>query len=123
MKDFSINPMDPSRAAPRPEQPVEGCEQPAVDQVEQEKETWAMPTLIKEAQQAFHGELPQLLQEHAGGEWVAYRGSQRLGIGRTKTELYRDCLRRGLERGEFLVRQIDRGNLYETDIVDVSPSL
>jgi hypothetical protein len=50
----------------------------------------------------FQEELPQLVREHAG-EWVAYQGGRRLGFARTRTELYQECLRRGLKREEFLV--------------------
>jgi hypothetical protein len=45
--------------------------------------------------QAFYRDLPQLLQERPG-QWVAYYGNQQLGFGATSTELYRECLRRGL---------------------------
>jgi hypothetical protein len=40
-------------------------------------------------------------------QWVAYHGEQRIGFARTKTELYQECLRHGLRRGEFVVRSIE----------------
>jgi hypothetical protein len=50
----------------------------------------------------FQSDYSSLIKDHAG-EWVAYRGSERLGFARTKTELYQECLHRGLNREEFLV--------------------
>ena len=34
---------------------------------------------------------------------MAYHGDERIGFARTDTELYHECLRRGLQRGEFYV--------------------
>ena len=62
--------------------------------------------LIEQAYSAFRRDLSQLLDERAG-QWVAYHGCRRVGIARTKTELYQECLRSGLKRGEFLVRSIE----------------
>jgi hypothetical protein len=63
------------------------------------------PAILREAWDAFVRDYYALEQEH-GGEWVAYHGSRRLGFARTKTELYQECFRQGLKRGEFLVCRI-----------------
>lgn len=51
------------------------------------------------AAETFNRELPSLLASNAG-QWVAYHGTERIGIGRSKTELsrlYSDvCPRRDL---------------------------
>ncbi len=65
-----------------------------------------IPFLLVQAREAFHRDLPQLLREHSR-KWVAYSGGQRLGIGSSKTQLYQECLRRGLGPGEFLVLSIE----------------
>jgi hypothetical protein len=61
---------------------------------------------IEQAYYAFRRDLGQLLEERAG-HWVAYHGYRRVGLGPTKAELYQECLRSGLKRGEFLVRCIE----------------
>jgi hypothetical protein len=65
-----------------------------------------VPPLIEQAQEAFRRDLTQLLQERPG-QWVGYAGPQRLGFAKTQTELYQECLRRGLRHDEFLVRCIE----------------
>jgi hypothetical protein len=50
--------------------------------------------------QAFYRDLPQLLQERPG-QWVAYSGNRQLGFAATSTELYRECIRRGLAPSTF----------------------
>jgi hypothetical protein len=62
--------------------------------------------LIEQAYRAFRRDLPQLLEERAG-QWVAYHGSRGVGLAATKAELYQECLRSGLKRGEFLMRSIE----------------
>ncbi len=78
---------------------------------------------IAEALATFRGELPQLLVSHRD-EWVAYRGSERLGVGRDKDELFNDCLARGVRRKDLLVRKIECGrSLVEFEVVDVPPDV
>jgi hypothetical protein len=38
---------------------------------------------------------------------VAYHGDERIGFGKTQTEVYQECFRRGLQRGEFYVGWIE----------------
>jgi hypothetical protein len=64
------------------------------------------PAMLR-AQKAFWRDLPELLKnKRIRGQWVAYHGDERVSIGRDDGELYRECLRRGLQRGEFYVDQI-----------------
>jgi hypothetical protein len=62
--------------------------------------------LGEQAWAAFQRDWPQLAQAHYG-RWVAYQGEQQLGIASTQTELYQECFRRGLQRGEFHVFGIE----------------
>jgi hypothetical protein len=52
--------------------------------------------------ETFERELPSLLVDRAD-EWISYRGDQRLGIARTRTELHRECVRQGMHVDEFLI--------------------
>src|SRR5205807_4408623 len=63
-----------------------------------------VPPIIQEAQQAFQRDLATLLRERPG-QWVAYHRDAIIGFGKTKTELYRQCLQKH-RRGEFMVRAI-----------------
>jgi hypothetical protein len=81
------------------------AEDDAIHQLELDlKETFS--PLIKQCKAAWRRNLPTLLKSHAG-QWVAYKGDQQLGIGRTKTDLFQRCLQEGLERGQFLVLRIE----------------
>jgi hypothetical protein len=63
---------------------------------------------IERSQNAFRRDLPELLRrKDLSRQWVAYHGDQRVAFGRSKTELYQECLRRGLVRGTFVVRSIE----------------
>jgi hypothetical protein len=86
-------------------------EQPAVDWLGQMPFT--IPPLIQLAQETFEHDLAELLKEREG-QWVAYHGDRQLGFGKSKTELYRECLRRGLPDDEFVVYGIepDEGDIY-----------
>jgi hypothetical protein len=78
-----------------------------------------MPPIVRQTRDMFRRELSTLLQEHPG-RWIAYGAVGRLMIGNTKTELYQECLRRGLKRDEFLVLRIEREGSREIDVpVDV----
>jgi hypothetical protein len=72
------------------------------------------PGLVQ-SRAAFRRDLPLLLEKHPE-KWVAYSGEQQLGIGATKTQLYQDCLRRGLMRGQFLVLRIEPEIAEETEL-------
>lgn len=71
---------------------------------------------IIRSQAAFRRDLPRLLSERPG-QWVAYHGDDAIGFGPTKTDIYRECIRRGLKQNEFLVRSIEP----EIDVMTVGP--
>jgi hypothetical protein len=72
----------------------------------------AIPPGILRSQQAFWHDLPELLkQKSRQRRYAAYHGDQRIGFGRTQTELYQECFRRGLAREAFYV-----GLLEERDV-------
>jgi hypothetical protein len=67
-----------------------------------------IPPQMFRSQRAFWRELPALLRDRKNrGQWVAYAGDERIGVGRTSTALYQRCLHRGLQRGEFYVGRIE----------------
>jgi hypothetical protein len=53
-------------------------------------------------------------------QWVAYHGDERVVFGRSKSDLYQECVRRGLRGGEFVVRRIEPEVPRE---VDLSPEV
>jgi hypothetical protein len=64
------------------------------------------PPLILQARAAWRRDLPTLLKTHPG-KWVAYHGNKQIDIASRKTELFQQCLRAGLERGQFVVLRIE----------------
>ena len=68
--------------------------------------TYEVAPMIERSQAAFRSDLPELMKTHYR-QWVAYHGDERVGFGRTETELYRECFRRGFKRSEFVVRSIE----------------
>jgi hypothetical protein len=64
------------------------------------------PAMLR-AQRAFWRDLPDLLKERRNRlKWVAYHGDDRVGLGKTRTELYHRCLGRGLRPGEFYIGRV-----------------
>ena len=51
------------------------------------------------------GVVVRLLEERRG-QWVAYHGERRLGIGPTPTGLYDECLRQGLPAESLVIAQV-----------------
>jgi hypothetical protein len=67
-----------------------------------------IPPGVLRSQQAFWHDLPELLKNKRNrGKWAAYHGTERVAIGRTDVEAYRECFRRGLESGEFYVGKLE----------------
>ncbi|MBW3538826.1 MAG: hypothetical protein KY476_01010 [Planctomycetes bacterium] len=62
------------------------------------------PPMITKSIAAFRRDLPELLKTHRG-QWVAYHGDERIGFGRSKTDLYEACFRGGLSRDDFVVAE------------------
>ncbi len=96
------------------------------------------PTMLR-SQKAFWHDLPELLKlKSKERQWVAYHGEERVGFGKSQTELYQECLHRGVQRGDFYVGKIEEdetppwgtleadGSLYEHkegDEKNVSPGV
>jgi hypothetical protein len=65
-------------------------------------EDLVVPEGIRRSQEAFFRDLPELLKDRRlRGKCVAYHGDERIGIARDDKKLIRECLRRGLKRGEY----------------------
>src|SRR5947199_2530600 len=58
--------------------------------------------LGEQAWAAFQRDYPQLLQQRCG-QWVAYRGDERVGFAPTASELHHECLHRRYQPHEFAV--------------------
>jgi hypothetical protein len=78
--------------------------------------------MIDEALATFRKELPSYFENHRL-DWVAYHGRKRLGFGKSKDDLFRDCLAQGFDRRSILVRKIDDDSLSESSSADASPNL
>jgi hypothetical protein len=67
-----------------------------------------LPEGIRRSQAAFFRELPELLKNRRiGGKWVAYCGDEQVKIGRTQTDVIKECNRRGLKTDEYDVFVIE----------------
>jgi hypothetical protein len=75
---------------------------------------WASE-LGKRSVLAYRRDLPQLLQERPNW-WVAYYGDERVGLAKNPAELHERCQRRGLPRGDYVVRLIEP---LPPDVVDL----
>ena len=75
-----------------------------------------IPEGVRRSQDAFFRDLPELLKDdRLRGRWVAYRGEQRVEVGRTQTEVIQECNRRGLREDEYDVFVIEpQGRVRET---------
>ena len=66
--------------------------------------------------QAVWRDLPQLLENRRNHKkWAAYHGDERVTVTRSDGDAYRECFRRGRERGEFYV------GLLEADPEGIPP--
>ncbi len=75
--------------------------------------------MIQKSIDAFRRDLPELLWTHPG-QWVAYHGDERIGFGRTETELYQRCFARGLTRDDFIVGFTEPGAFDPGDEIEVT---
>jgi len=67
----------------------------------------AIPPMILRSQMAFWRDLPGMLADRRNHrKWAAYHGEDRVAIAPSKVDAYKECLRRGLERGEFYVGKL-----------------
>jgi hypothetical protein len=73
----------------------------------EEVSSFISPQMLR-SQQGFWRDLPELLRTRRNrGKWAAYHGDRRVGIAKTKAELYQHCLASGLPRGDFYVGRIE----------------
>jgi hypothetical protein len=73
---------------------------------------------IQRSLDAFRAALPELLKNKTPEqEWVAFCGDELVCFGRTKTEVYQECLRRGLKHGTFIVWSVESEALNDEIIV------
>jgi hypothetical protein len=61
--------------------------------------------VLQEGIQSFQHDFQEISNTNPG-QWVAYRGAERVGFGESKVELLNRCLRQGLRYEELLVRMI-----------------
>jgi hypothetical protein len=83
--------------------------------------TAEIPPGIRRSQEAYWRELPTLLPKVSRKrQWVAYHGDEQIGFGRTQTELYQECYRRGLKEDGFYIGRLRPSELapWEPDIVE-----
>jgi hypothetical protein len=73
-----------------------------------------IPSMLTRSMDAFYRNLPELLKKHYG-KWVAYHGDECVGIGRSQTDLYQKCLRRGLPEDEFEIFFLTSQALYDRE--------
>ena len=67
-----------------------------------------IPPGILRSQQVFWRDLSGLLMVRRNHrKWAAYHGEERVVIARSAVDAYRECLRRGLQRGEFYVGKLE----------------
>ena len=102
-----------------PEHAVVGSEQAAPAETASNHVCGIAP-MIAQSQAAFRRDLPELLKARYRW-WVAYRGDERIGFGKTETELYKECFRRGLSEDEFVVRSIQPDAAEEIMEVEFTP--
>jgi len=85
-----------------PDQSLAGQDQlPAAEPTAEHVST--ISPMVAKSQEAFRHDLPDLLHDRYRW-WVAYHGDERIGFAKSKRELYRQCLRRGLSEDQFVVR-------------------
>jgi hypothetical protein len=59
-----------------------------------------------------------LLKSHPG-KWVAYHGIERIGFGKSQTELYQRCFSLGLTRDDFIVGFTEPGAFDPDEEIEV----
>ena len=75
--------------------------------------------MIQKSIDAFRRDLPELLKTHPG-KWVAYHGDERVGFGKTQTELYQRCFARGLTRDDFVAAFTEPGAFDPDEEIEVT---
>jgi hypothetical protein len=66
-----------------------------------------LPPLGRQSRAAFMRDLPDLLlDKRKHRKWVAYRGDERIALGKSQRELLATCLKRGLREEECYIGMI-----------------
>ena len=97
-----------------PEQPAPSTTPPTQEETRPVPENWGDNPLFAQSVRAFFRNVEELAKRY-DGKWAAFHGDELIAIGRTKTGLWQDCLRRGLKNGEFAVLGIYPGASLEVD--------
>ena len=118
-----IVPIDRGRAimtlqTQQPVEPQELDDEQRAAQLRELIESDPLP-MIQKSIDAFRRDLPELLKTHPD-RWVAYHGDERVGFGRTETELYRRCFARGLTRDDFIVGFTEPGAFDPNEEIEVT---
>ena len=79
-----------------------------------------VPSLLDRSIDAFYRNLPELLKKYYG-KWVVYHGDEFVCAGRSETELYEKCYRRGLKDGEFYALFVTDQALYDQEEIPLPP--
>jgi hypothetical protein len=67
-----------------------------------------IPPGIHESRAAFNRALPELLKDRTlFGKWIAFNGTERIGIADDDDPLIRACINRGLKSDEYIVDVIE----------------
>src|SRR5205807_4665128 len=64
---------------------------------------FTVPSIVAQAYDCFQQDLPALLLKY-DRQWVAYHGTNRIGIAASQWELHEECLRRGYKDEELLLQ-------------------
>ena len=69
-----------------------------------------VPEGIRRSRAALRRDLPELLaSRRTRGKWACYQGDERIGIGRDYATLMRECNRRDIPDGEFIIERVEPG--------------
>ena len=91
-------------------------------QPQSNSDEWQIAPGIVRSMQAYWRDLPQLLPLRSRKrEWVAYHGDDRLAFGRSQTELYEECIRRGLRDDEFYIGRLEPDFQPPWEPIEVEP--
>lgn len=84
--------------------------------------TAEIPPGILRSQQAFWRALPELLRHRRNrGRWAAYHGDEQIGVARTRDELIREVLRRGVSSDDYYVGRIEPQDQAPWETIEVEP--
>jgi len=87
-----------------------------------ELKSWCIPEGIRRSQEALRKALPALLsQPKLSRCWVAYHGSECIGVSADGPSLREECFRRGLPDDQYYIGLIDPSELIEVEEIELRP--